>query len=70
MDWNLIIFCKTQIFTLIGSLVGVPGVNLIDEDAFEAFNYYRSSAWQIRGVKNPIENLSSAGVNEILCLQI
>ena len=51
--------------TLIGSLVGVPGVNLIDEDAFEAFNYYRSSAWQIRGVKNPIENLSSAGVDEI-----
>ena len=49
-------------FTLIGSLVGVPGVNLIDEDAFEAFNYYRSSAWQIRGVKSPIENLSSAGV--------
>ena len=52
-------------YSLIGSLVGVPGVNLIDEDAFEAFNYYRSSAWQIRGVKNPIENLSTAGVNEI-----
>ena len=57
-------FVKPQV-TLIGSLLGVPGVNLIDEDAFEAFNYYRSSAWQIRGVKDPIENLSSAGVNEI-----
>ena len=43
-------FVKPKV-TLIGSLVGVPGVNLIDEDAFEAFNYYRSSAWQIRGVK-------------------
>ena len=51
--------------SLIGSLFGVPGVSLIDEDAFEAFNYYRSSAWQIRGVKNPIQNLSSAGLTEI-----
>ena len=51
--------------SLIGFLFGVPGVSLIDEDAFEAFNYYRSSAWQIRGVKKPIENLYSAGLTEI-----
>ena len=52
-------------FSLVGSIVGVPGVTLVDEDVFEAFNYYRSSAWQIRGVKNPIESLSSAGLTEI-----
>jgi len=51
--------------SIIGSLFGVPGVTLKDEDAFEAFNYYRSSAWQIRGVKKPIENLSSAGLTEV-----
>ena len=57
-------FVKPKV-SLIGSLFGVPSVRLVDEDAFEAFNYYRSSAWQIRGVNNPIENLSSAGVNKI-----
>ena len=52
-------------FSLFGSIAGVPGISIINEDAFEAFNYYRSSAWQIRGVKNPIESLSNAGVKEI-----
>ena len=53
-------FIKTE-FSLFGSLLGIPGIKIINEDAFEAFNYYRSSAWQIRGVKEPLDNLSDAG---------
>ena len=43
-------FVKPKV-SLIGSLFGVPGVSLSDEDAFEAFNYYRSSG---RSIKNLI----------------
>ena len=36
-------------------------VVLKNEDSFEAFNYYRSAAWKIRGVDIPINALSEAG---------
>ena len=32
-----------------------------NEDSFEAFNYYRSSAWKIRGVDDPLRSLAKAG---------
>ena len=38
-------------------LFNIPNVKLKDEDAFEAFNYYRSSAWKIRGVDIPLRGL-------------
>ena len=34
---------------------------LKDEDAFEAFNYYRSEAWKVRGVIEPISSLNKVG---------
>ena len=37
-------------------------LKLKDEDAFEAFNYYRSSAWKIRGVDIPLAGLFNAGI--------
>jgi para-nitrobenzyl esterase len=40
-----------------GSLLGIPKVVLKDPDSFEAFNYYRSSAWKIRGVDTPLKGL-------------
>ena len=40
-----------------GSILGIPKVVLKDPDAFEAFNYYRSSAWKIRGVDIPLKGL-------------
>ena len=52
-------------FSLIGSIFGVPRIKLINEEVFEAFNYYRSSAWQIRGVKRPIEMISYADFKKI-----
>jgi len=52
-------------YSFIGSILGIPKVELRDEDAFEAFNYYRSSAWKIRGVDFPLQSLSKAGNNKL-----
>jgi para-nitrobenzyl esterase len=48
-------------YSLIGSILGIPRVTLKDEDAFEAFNYYRSEAWKVRGVIEPLSSLNKAG---------
>ncbi len=48
-------------YSILGSFLEIPKVVLKDEDAFEAFNYYRSSAWKIRGVDEPLNNLTKAG---------
>jgi para-nitrobenzyl esterase len=48
-------------FSAVGSLLNIPNVKLKDEDAFEAFNYYRSSAWKIRGVDIPLKGLYESG---------
>jgi para-nitrobenzyl esterase len=52
-------------FSPIGKLLGIPRVSLKDEDAFEIFNHYRSSAWKLRGVDGPLRAMKEAG-NEIL----
>ena len=48
-------------YSFLGSILGIPRVTLKDEDAFEAFNYYRSEAWKIRGVIEPISSLNKVG---------
>ena len=48
-------------FSAVGSILSIPNVKLKDEDAFEAFNYYRSSAWKIRGVNIPLRGLYESG---------
>jgi para-nitrobenzyl esterase len=45
-------------YSFLGSILGIPRVTLKDEDAFEAFNYYRSEAWKVRGVIEPISSLN------------
>ncbi len=52
-------------YSPIGNLLGIPKIVLSDEEAFEAFNYYRSKAWKIRGVDIPLKNISSAGKNSL-----
>ena len=44
-------------YSLGSSLFGLPKIILKDEDAYEAFNYYRSSAWKVRGVDGPLKSL-------------
>ncbi|MDA8862078.1 carboxylesterase family protein [Gammaproteobacteria bacterium] len=52
-------------YSFFGSLLGVPRVGLKDEAAFELFNSYRSRAWKLRGVDNPLRSLASAGNNNL-----
>ena len=52
-------------YSFIGSIFGIPRIKIVNEDAFEAFNYYRSSAWQIRGVVEPLNNLALAGSTKL-----
>jgi para-nitrobenzyl esterase len=47
-------------FSFLGSIIGIPRVKIKDEDSFEAFNYYRSNAWQLRGVIEPLSSLHAA----------
>ena len=46
-------------------LFDLPKVKLKDEDAYEAFNYYRSNAWRIRGVIEPLNSLAIAGNSQL-----
>ena len=56
-------------FSAVGSLLNIPTVKLKDEDAFEAFNYYRSSAWKIRGVDIPLKGLYESGNSNLYAYQ-
>ena len=56
-------------FSAVGSLLNIPNVKLKDEDAFEAFNYYRSSAWKIRGVDIPLKGLYESGNSNLFAYQ-
>ena len=48
-------------FSPIGSIFGIPKIRISDPEAFEIFNQYRSSAWKLRGVDEPLRSLQSAG---------
>tara|TARA_Y100000768_G_scaffold380151_1_gene356856 strand:+ start:644 stop:2377 length:1734 start_codon:yes stop_codon:yes gene_type:complete len=52
-------------YSVLGSIFGIPTVVLKNDEAFEAFNYYRSSAWKIRGVDIPLNSLFKAGNNDL-----
>ena len=52
-------------YSPVGKLLDIPKVSLKNEDAFEAFNYYRSSAWKIRGVDIPLKALHVSGNNNL-----
>ena len=58
------LLCTARIF-FFRSILGVPRIKIVNEDAFEAFNYYRSSAWQLRGVKEPLDSLSNYGYTSL-----
>ena len=48
-------------YSFLGSIFGVPKVVLKNKNAFNLFNSYRSRAWKIRGVDEPLKNLHQAG---------
>ncbi len=57
-------------YSISGSIFGLPKVILNNEDAFEAFNYYRSNAWKIRGVNEPLNSLAKAGNSQLYSYRV
>ena len=52
-------------YSILGTVFRIPKVILKDEDAFSAFNYYRSSAWKIRGVDYTLQSIAKTGNNNL-----
>ena len=52
-------------YSFLGSIFGVPKVVLNDKDAFNIFNSYRSRAWKIRGVDDPLQSLYISGNEDL-----
>jgi para-nitrobenzyl esterase len=52
-------------YSILGSILRVPKVKLKDKEAFNIFNSYRSRAWKIRGVDDPLRRLQKAGNNDL-----
>ena len=52
-------------YSFFGSILGVPKVVLNDKDAFNLFNSYRSRAWKIRGVDDPLRSLYVSGNKDL-----
>ena len=50
-----------QNFSFFGKIIGIPNITIKNKDAFDAFNYYRSSAWQLRGVIEPLSSMNNTG---------
>ncbi len=48
-------------YSILGTIFRIPKVIVKDEGAFEAFNYYRSAAWKIRGVDYPLQSIAKTG---------
>jgi len=52
-------------YSLLGSILNIPKVKLKNEPAFEAFNFYRSAAWKIRGVDLPLQGILNSGNDSV-----
>ena len=52
-------------YSFLGSIFGVPKVVLNDKNAFNIFNSYRSRAWKIRGVDDPLKSLYISGNEDL-----
>ena len=52
-------------YSFLGSIFNVPKVKLNDKKAFNIFNSYRSRAWKLRGVDEPLRNLKKAGNDDL-----
>jgi len=52
-------------YSFLGKIFSIPKVSLNNEDSFNLFNSYRSRAWKIRGVDDPLTSLSNTGNNDL-----
>jgi len=52
-------------YSFFGSIFRVPKVVVNDKNAFNLFNSYRSKAWKIRGVDDPLRSLYLSGNKDL-----
>jgi para-nitrobenzyl esterase len=52
-------------YSSLGNILGIPKVQIKDKEAFNIFSEYRSRAWKIRGVDDPLRSLHEAGNKDI-----
>ena len=45
--------------------IGIPRVQIKDEEKYEFYNDIRSKGWQLRGVQEPLENMFAAGNDDL-----
>ncbi len=51
--------------SFLGNMIGVPKPILRDKQAYQAFNYFRATAWQLRGVIQPLSSMNKAGNKDV-----
>ena len=51
--------------SFLGNLIGVPKPVLRDKQSYQAFNYFRATAWQLRGVIQPLSSMYKAGNKDV-----
>ncbi len=51
--------------SFLGSALGIPKPVLRDDEAYKAFNYFRATAWQLRGVIQPLSSIYHAGNKDV-----
>ena len=51
--------------SFLGNIINIPKPVLKDKKAYAAFNYFRATAWQLRGVDQPLSSLYQAGNKDV-----
>ena len=51
--------------SFLGNMIGVPKPVIKDKQAYQAFNYFRATAWQLRGVIQPLSSMYEAGNKDV-----
>ena len=51
--------------SFLGNMIGVPKPVLRDKQAYQAFNYFRATAWQLRGVIQPLSSMYEVGNKDV-----
>ena len=51
--------------SFLGNIINIPKPVLKDKKAYAAFNYFRATAWQLRGVDQPLSGLYQAGNKDV-----
>jgi para-nitrobenzyl esterase len=51
--------------SFIGNMIGLPKPIIRDKHTYQVFNYFRATAWQLRGVIQPLSAIYAAGNEDV-----